>query len=229
MNRLIMFATVFLATGCAVTQPIKYSVEDIRSEKISLSQTKVRIEPVIDSRNNASSPSIAVTSSENKTTYQGKMICVNSENHYDSGKVSAQITDMLIAHIRKKYPDVVLVSNNEQADVIVSSDIETLSAFQEASGAALIGAQFGLIGALMTANVTSKGEIEINFGRTVFKNRVGHVLSEIEPVQKKWSGEFSVDAYCFSPYRNVNEKLKMAIDELVEKMVSELKKIRKNT
>ena len=133
---------------------------------------------------------------------------------------------MITSHISKKYPAIEVVPTGDlDSDFEVAGEIKEYFAFQETSAAARVGAQFGLIGALFTMNTTSVGEISIVLNNIQIKDSAGNMVSNIGAIEKKWDGQFKIDGYCWSPYWNINEKLKLVVDELTDQIWQELTKL----
>jgi len=51
------------------------------------------------------------------------------------------------------------------------------------------------------------------------------MVSNIGAIEKKWDGQFKIDGYCWPPYWNINEKLKLVVDELTDQIWQELTKL----
>ena len=133
---------------------------------------------------------------------------------------------MITNHISKKYPAIEVVPTGDlDSDFEVVGEIKEYFAFQETSAAARVGAQFGLIGALFTMNTTSTGEISIVLNNIQIKDSAGNMVSNIGAIEKKWDGQFKIDGYCWPPYWNINEKLKLVVDELTDQIWQELTKL----
>jgi len=133
---------------------------------------------------------------------------------------------MITNHISKKYPAIEVVPTGDlDSDFEVVGEIKEYFAFQETSAAARVGAQFGLIGALFTMNTTSVGEISIVLNNIQIKDSAGNMVSNIGAIEKKWDGQFKIDGYCWPPYWNINEKLKLVVDELTDQIWQELTKL----
>ncbi|MFH2095753.1 MAG: hypothetical protein ABIJ16_08615 [Bacteroidota bacterium] len=70
------------------------------------------------------------------------------------------------------------------------------------------------------------GELLLISGGVVFptlKERIdknGNVVLKIDNIGQTWKEKFKVDAYCWSPYWNINEKLKIVIDDIIDEIES---------
>ncbi|MEW5754946.1 MAG: hypothetical protein AB1810_01450 [Pseudomonadota bacterium] len=229
LKNIFVVISIMIVSGCSTMQPIKYSLDDVSVSSSQLSKVKVKVAPIADSRKSKDQNKVLFTSGNRMSTYKGRDVCLNSEEHYETDKVSSQITEMLIAHLIKKYPDVEIVKGNASPDFEITAEIGDFIAIQDRSMTAAVGAQFGLIGALLTANTTSSGGISISIDNVVIKSQSGEVVSSIGAISKQWKGEFNVDAYCSSPYWNINEKLKIVLEDLVNRVGEEINKRIKST
>lgn len=213
---IILFVAV-LVSGCSTVQSIQYYLDDVTPGSRQLTGIKVKVVPIVDARKNSKKNDVLFTSDNNRSVYQDKTVCLNSEKHYETATVSSQITDMLIGHILKKYPDIEIVtSDNVNPDFEISGEIGDFFAAQKPSVAVEVGAQFGLIGALATAGTKTRGEVAISFDKVVIKDTSGAVVADIGTIANKWDDMFYIDAYCWAPYGHVNQKLKLVIEELVD-------------
>lgn len=221
-----VLALALLGAGCSTVQPIKYSLDDVKPSENKVASVAVKVHLLEDRRKTTKKNEVLFQSTDKASAYQGKTVCMNSEKNYETDKVSAQVTQMIKAHLSKKYPDIKVLNNDSaKADYEMKGEIGEFFAVQEQSVAAMVGQQFGLIGALATMNATTVGEIAISLNNLVINDSSGKVVSEIASIGKNWTGEFHADAYCWAPYWNINDKLKLVIEELVTKVGTEIQRV----
>jgi phenylpyruvate tautomerase PptA (4-oxalocrotonate tautomerase family) len=145
----------------------------------------------------------------------GKQSCINSEVLYKV-PVAEQMTAIFAQHLTKKLPQIsVVINQKEDADYYLEATIKHFYGIQEFSTAAAVGAQFGLIGALATANVKTDGKIVIELTDIKVFDKQNNLITSMSNLRKEYEGEFPADANCFCIYRNVNQKLSEFNDELI--------------
>lgn len=221
---------VFFISGCSSTFPIKYSLDDVTKSEYVLPKTTIAVLPVKDFRSTRKMNEILFSTKGKMTEYEGRTVCLNSESLYKTEEIGNQVTTLLTAHLSKKYPNLEIVDPAEStADYQISSGLGDFFSIQDRSTAAALGAQFGILGALMTSKVTSVGEISISFEEILIRDKEGQTVSDIGTITKNWAGDFDVDGYCASPYTNINQKLKIIVEELVNTLGSEIEKHQKST
>ena len=126
-------------------------------------------------------------------------------------------------HLMKKLPQTVVYTNyKENTDYYLEAKIKYLYGIQKFSTAAMVGAQFGLIGALATASAKTNGTIIIELTDIKLFDKQNNLIASIDAFRKEYEGEFPADANCFCIYQNVNQQLQVFNDELIGLLALEL-------
>jgi len=158
-----------------------------------------------------------------ETVINKKRMCINSEKHYNKEAVVSQMTRLMVKHINsaKLFTN---ASYNENIDSVyyLTGTLNSFYGEQEFSVGAVVGAQFGLIGALATANLTTAGKIVIEISDLKLFRKDSILVKDFGNFYKEYNGDFKVDAYCWCIYGNINEKLKDFNTKLIEKLRTDL-------
>lgn len=221
-RRLVLISLLsLLSSGCAFNQKLTYEMDDIQPERTSrLSDYVLDIQKFKDVRESINENRI-LFSQPRQTKADGVSSCINSEEHYEKGTVATQISTTISDHLRKKgIFKSVTVDKREAADFYLTGTIRRLYSQQEFSTSAVVGSQFGLIGALLTMNATTPGSIEIEFSDLQIFDKGGKLVGTLGPLRESFKGDLPVDAHCWSAYWNVNAKLKIAVDRLADRIRS---------
>lgn len=211
-------------TGCA-TQRIAYKINDI--PKVTNSIFKDSSLVVWEFRDEREGNSIE------KSWYQEKRLVTkdrmkwyfNHNDYYKNKDISSGITKMIVKHLAcsRLFQSVILADNaTSRADYILEGAIRKFEGFKEQSAVALIGSQFGLIGALTTAGVKSEYRahtmlidvrlIETNSNEIVWEG----------DIEAKIRGKDYADAYGWSAYTKANSALKEVVNQLIKKIHNEI-------
>jgi hypothetical protein len=97
---------------------------------------------------------------------------------------------------------------------------------QEFSVGKLVGAQFGLIGALATSNITTPARIRIEIEQLKLFKKLGELVKDFGSFGRSYNQRLDVDAYCWCIFYHVNESLKEFNTEIIEKMRTELNELK---
>ena len=210
---------VLISSGCAVNQKLTYKMDDIQPERASkLGAYVLDIQKFRDVRESIDDNRI-LFSQPKQTKIDGVSSCINSEEHYEKGTVAIQIAMTISDHLKKKgFFKSVTFDKKEAADFYLTGTIRRVFSRQEFSTSAAVGAQFGLIGALVTMNAKTPGLIEIEFSDLEIFDKNGTSVGTINPLKESFSEALPADAYCWSAYRNVNAKLRTVVDQLSDRI-----------
>lgn len=209
--------------GCKVNKPIKYKLKNIEanSEK-SLSELVFDVEYFLDKRNETIDNMILFANPRN-TKIDGVNACVNSERHYKKSPVTVQLVEALNKHLIKRNTfKRALVNKKDSADFYITASLFQFSSKQVLSSAAVVGAQFGLIGALATANAKTYGKVVIELRDIKLFNRKHELLKDIGKFRREYEGDFHADANCWCAFDNINAKLREYNTEFINLIEKEI-------
>ena len=212
-----------LLMGCKINKPIKYKLKniDINTEK-NLAEVVFDIEYFLDKRNETIDNMILFANPKN-TKIDGINACVNSERHYKKSPVTVQFVETLNKHLIKRNTfKRALVNKKDSADFYITASLFQFSSKQVLSNAAVVGAQFGLIGALATANTKSYGKIVIELKDIKLFNAKDELVKDLGKFRKEYEGDFHADANCWCAYDNINTKLKEYNSEFINLIEKEI-------
>ena len=222
----IIIGLVTICTSCKINMPISYKVKDIQNNQDQkLSKIILDIEDFSDKRKDNADNEIFYAN-ENMCKLDGQKFCINSEKYYRKEPVSKQITTLLIDHLKQRNSFKAVVEHKKDtADYYITGNLTKLYGKQAFSNAALVGSQFGLIGAVATAGKKTKGKIIFEITDLKVYNKNNQEIKNIGTFKKEFEGDFPVDGYCWCIYANVNDKLKEYFSELIIKLETEIKNI----
>lgn len=212
---LIALGIAVVLNACSSTLHVRGDYSAVTAaEKTGLSDQSLEIETFGDMRN-AESPFF-------KQGRENDGKCRNSEEHYEKGKLAAEINAAMIEYFQKRqtFREITIQGGVYR----LSGKIKEFASEQETSTGAAVGAQFGLIGALATANSKSKGSIRIEFSDLLVTNTKTGKKGKVENVFFEYAGELPIDAYCWSAYRNANENLVKAFEILEKNLLAAIQK-----
>lgn len=214
---LVVFVGLFMLSGCAATQKIGYKLDDIETVKApppSCADIVFDVQAFEDIRQTVKENEIVFTK-DKSTKKNDRTVCINSEKYYEKGAVAYQIACAISDHLNKRGSfKLVTVNKKEEADYYLTGNLKRFYGEQGYSTSASAGAQFGLLGALLTAGAKTKGFIVIKFTDLAIHDKSGNVLKRLDDISEKFEGDFPADAYCWCIYRNCNDKLKAVVDQL---------------
>ena len=222
---IMLCCALLMFSGCAVNQRIKYNLNDISpADNSAVNTVSLSVEYFDDDRKNNVNNDILFADGH-QTRFQDKSVYVNSEKHYLNPLVPIQIATVITDHMNKRAAfNSVMTSSRTLTDFYLVGRIKDFYGRQDYSRGAVIGAQFGLIGALATAGIKSDGTVRIGFSDIKVYAKDGNLVKEIGEISEIYNEQLPVDAYGWCIYFNVNEKLKNVVNRLadeVEKAVSE--------
>jgi len=222
MKKLLLLLPLFLIS-CSMSQKIIYKTDDIVA-----SQTTKTIPMVLDIRllndNRANIKENNILFTNPRTAkIEGKTYFINSEKSYKKDSVATQITRIMVEHFNKaKLFESTFYGQNNNSDYYLTGTLNSFYGEQKYSSAAAVGAQFGLIGALATANTKSPGKIIIDISDIKLFKKDGTLIKDLGNFYKEYKDNFSVDAYGWCIFWNVNEKLKDFNTHLIEKIRTDM-------
>jgi len=222
MKKLLLLLPLFLI-GCTVSQKIVYKIDDLSASQTTKTiPMKVEIRVSNDNRANINENSI-LFSKTNQTKVEGKPYFINAEKYYKKDSVASQITRIMVEHFNKaKLFEMTFYGQSNYSDYYITGTLNSFYGEQKYSSAAAVGSQFGLIGALATANAKTPGKITIDISDLKLFKKDGTFIKDLGSFYKEYKDDFAVDAYGWCIYRNVNEKLKDFNTHLIEKIRSDL-------
>ena len=157
----------------------------------------------------------------------GKQTCINAEKHYKKDSVAMQFTRMLVEHLnRSNIFQKVYFCKNSTKDYYITGNLKSFIGIQDFSSKALVGAQFGLIGALATAGAKTPANITIEITDLKLHKQNGEIVRDFGNFSKTYSEDLHADAYCWCIYANINNKLKEFNSELIEKIRTDLSEVK---
>ncbi len=141
-------------------------------------------------------------------------VCINSEQHYKKKPVNYQVSQIISDYFRQQeIYKAVTFDKKDTSDYYLTAKLKRFYGNQSFSTAAAVGAQFGLIGALATANTKTKGKIEIELSDIRLFDKKDKLIKELGNFKRTYEEDYHVDGYCWCIYFNVNDKLKIFTGE----------------
>jgi hypothetical protein len=222
MKRFLLLLPFFLI-GCTVSQKVVYKTDDISASQTTKTiPMKVEIRVLNDNRANINENSILFTNSK-QTKLEGKSYFINAEKNYQKDSVASQITRLMVEHFNKaKLFEMTFYGQSNYSDYYITGTLNSFYGEQQYSSAAAVGSQFGLIGALATANVKTPGKIIIDISDLKLFKKDGTLIKDFGSFYKEYKDDFKADAYGWCIYGNVNEKLKDFNTHLIEKIRTDI-------
>jgi hypothetical protein len=222
MKNILLLISIILAS-CAVNQKIIYEFDDIKvpPNNVPLPIT-VEFRTLKDNRPTLAENKVLFTS-PHRTRIDGKMACINSERHYNKDSVVAQLSKILVYHFNKAALfNRTFYQHSKFSTHYLTGTLNSFYGDQEYSNAAAVGASFGIIGAIATANIKTPGKIIIEISDLkLFKND-GTLVKDFGSFYKEYNEDMHVDANCWCIFANMNEKLKDFNIHLIEKIRSDM-------
>lgn len=210
---------IFLASGC-VKQPIAYQLNDIsKIEGSSFAPFTIAVAEFKDVRQ-IHKEEKSWFKEDRITSRNGNDWYFNNQDYYKDKIISPWISEMIVKHVDQSgiFKNAKLQSDASDADYILEGAIQRFEGFKEPSLAARIGAQFAVIGALATLGVKSRYEGTTVLIDVKLKKRDSDNVLWNGTVEGKVEGEDYADAYGWSAYQKANESLKVAVNQLIEKL-----------
>lgn len=216
---LILLLGIFLV-GCSTARKITYNTQDLQTSRSSV-PILVDVRILEDARmQNAENDILFV--GDMQARVNGKTLCINSENRYKKDSVSSQVAQMIAKHFSQLNLFSQTTFNNPASDYYLTGKLSSFYGEQLFSAAALVGAQFGLLGALATAGAKTEGTIKIEIKNLKLFKKDGTLVKSLGDFSRVYEDKFPADAYCWCIYDNINLKLKEYNSELAEKLLLEL-------
>ncbi|MDD4428307.1 MAG: hypothetical protein PHG64_07950 [Paludibacter sp.] len=223
MKKTMYLLLPVLFAGCVVTQKIGYKTDNLPYQNDGSSiPISVNVLFLTDNRLQNSENDILFTTS-NSTVINKKTVCINAEKFYKKDSVSAQLTQMMVNHFNHARLFNYCACNDDYAcDYYLTGTLNMFYGEQEFSTAAVIGAQFGLIGALATAALKTKGKIIFDISDIKLYKKDGTLIKDMGNFYKEYNEDLPADASCWCIYNNINQKLIEYNTYLTEKIRSDL-------
>jgi hypothetical protein len=221
--KITTICVILFFVSCKPVQKIVYNIDKYQpsSESINVS---ISIQTFNDIRSESDINQIQLQAKNLIETVKSNRSCINAENLYKV-PVGQQMADMFAKYLGKKaYFTKVLFNQKENADYYVTANVKHFFGHQKYSTKAVVGSQFGLIGALATSSLKTEGEIIIELSDIYLYDKNNVLIAKIGDFKKDYNGDFSVDANCYCIYRNINQCLSEFNEELGEILFREVKK-----
>ncbi len=226
MKKLLFLLPVFLF-GCTVYQKISYQTNDLSVlQTVKTIPIMVEVRILADNRAQIGDNKVLFTAPQ-KTELEGKSVCINSEQHYKKDSVVSQITRMMVDHFNKaRLFKLTFYNQSNYGNYYLTGTLNSFFGEQEFSSGALVGAQFGLIGALATAGIKTPGKVTIEIADLKLYKKDGILVKDLGNFYKEYKEDYKADGYCWCMYWNINEKLKDFNSHLAEKIRTDLADIK---
>lgn len=216
MKKLIIGAIMIaLLSGCATSQKVKYSLNDISpatSEHFKSSTLLVK-----EFLNNRPIPEGLNTDKLGPGFIEknGSKMFFNSDDNYKVG-ISKQIPKMMAEHIHKSglFKTVTFGESNPNSDYVLEGTIKNFDSYKEYDVKTMVGQQFGLLGALATMGVESAYSVHVCLIDMKLRNSSGRVVWT-DNIEVKLEGNDYADAYGWSVYIKASLALKKATEKLI--------------
>lgn len=224
MKNLIFCFCILIMVSCKPAQKIAYSTDRITTLEASQNiNVSLSVQTFEDIRSQESDNFLHLTSKQWSDRINNQLSCLNSEVLYKT-PVAEQMTFIFSQHLMKKLPQaLVYVNYKENTDYYLEAKIKYFHGVQKHSTAAMVGSQFGLIGALATAGAKTNGTIIIELTDVKLFDKQNNLIASIDTFRKEYEGDFPADANCFCIYQNVNQKLQEFNDELIGMLSIEMR------
>jgi len=223
----IFFLLPLILMGCTISQKITYQTDDL-SVPTSVKPIPIMVEVriLVDNRLQVQDNKVLFSDPRN-TNINGKASCINSEKHYKKDTVAREITKLIAEHFNKlRVFSLTYYNQNSYCGYYLTGTLNSFYGEQAFSRGAMVGAQFGLIGALATAGIKTHGKIVIEIADIKLYKKDGTLLKDFGNFYKEYNDDMSADAYCWCIYRNINEKLKDFNSHFAEKIRTDLAEIK---
>jgi hypothetical protein len=223
----ILFLLPLLLIGCTVYQKVTYQTNDLSApQTVKTIPIMVEVRILADNRAQIDDNKL-LFSAPQKTVLDGKTVCINSEQHYKRDSVVSQISRMMAEHFNKaRLFNLTFYNQSNYSGYYLSGTLNSFYGEQEFSSGALVGAQFGLIGALATAGIKTPGKIIIEIADLKLYKKDGTLIKDFGNFYKEYKDDYKADGYCWCMYWNINEKLKDFNSHLADKIRADLADIK---
>ena len=226
MKKLLFLLPLFMI-GCTVYQKVSYPMNDLSADQsVKPIPIMVEVRILTDHRSQISDNNI-LFSAPQKTVLGGKTVCINSEMHYKKDSVVSQITRMMADHFNKaRLFNFAFYNQSNYSEYYLTGTLNSFYGEQNFSSGALVGAQFGLIGALATAGIKTPGKVTIEVADLKLYKKDGILIKDLGNFYKEYKDDYKADGYCWCMYLNINEKLKDFNSHLAEKIRTDLAEVK---
>ncbi len=219
----VMLLIACLFVSCKPAQKIVYNTANLEPYPESVS-VSISIQPFEDIRSESEINQALMQAKDIEQKINGQKSCINAEKLYKI-PVGLQMADIFASHLtHKNYFSSVLVNQKENTDYYITAKIKHFYGVQKFSNKAVVGASFGLIGALATSNLKTDATIIIELSDICLYDKNNNQLAKVGDFKKEYTGEFPVDAHCYCIYQNINQKLMEFNEDLGKTLFLELKK-----
>ena len=214
---IVIASFLILCTSCSVSRKVTYSLKDYKPSTENVNKS-ISIQLFDDIRFTNEENQFYQTATSNQKKIDGNFNCITAEKYYKI-PVNQQMTDMFVNYLKKKeYFSNVFVNQKDIADYYVTAKIKNFTGYQAYSAGAAIGAQFGLIGALVTAGIKTEGKIVIEIVDIQIFDKNGNEVAFIDDISQIFEGKMLADAYCWCIYGNLNQKLSLIYEDFGDKI-----------
>ncbi len=180
MKKLLFLLPLFLV-GCTINQKITYPINDIaaQADKSHTIPIKVEVRVFEDNRRNIEDNAV-LFSKNRQTALHGKGQCINAEKHYKNDLVVNQIAQIMTNHFNASalFAQATCQEHGVECDYYLTGTLNSFYCEQEYSPAAAVGASFGLIGALATANLKTHGKVIIDISNLKLYKQDGTLVKD---------------------------------------------------
>lgn len=220
-----MCAAVTLASGCAPRFTVRYPVEALQPFRDpALSSLRVRIAPFRDARKTAPESAYIFSSGREVSVAGGSNLCVNGEESYAEPALVEQIAAAIVAHLGQMHTYASVAAGNRAAgEYQLTGTLRRFYGEQQTSTAAQVGAAFGLVGALATADAQTAGEVTIELTHLEIIAPNGQKVAQLPDVIEHYQGPLPADADCKAIFATMNEHLEVAVRQLAGGLADQLR------
>lgn len=219
----IAFLIGVILSSCIANRKITYQLNDVpKKNNAKLSTLVFDVELFDDVRKSNGEEDVLFTNPRS-TKILNERVCINSEQHYKKSPVNYQFSKVISDYFRhQELYKAVTFNKKDTADYYLTANLIKFYGNQDFSMSAAVGAQFGLIGALATANAKTKGTVEIELSDMKLFDKKGHLIKGLGNFKRTYAEDYHADGYCWCIYSNVNEKFKSFTGELSQLIESSL-------
>lgn len=215
----VQLAVIAVLSSCAIkNQRVQYDVKDIEPSTYTSLQDKVLLVQEFrdDRRNITGNEPLFIQDHSGSLNDRGA--CLNAERQYKT-PVPGQVRDAIAAHIRQRGAfKAVIVDPAAAHDFVLTGTLQRFYGAQGTSARAAVGAQLGLLGALISMGARTDGDVHVWMSDLKLLDREGNLVKDLGAVTHDMEASFLADAYCWQIYHNVNDQLKVAVDTLADKV-----------
>lgn len=223
MKRLFPVIAAFFIGGCSHT--ISYRLSDISPMNVSeLKGLSISIQTFKDLRRTNSKYKSEIFESGNTRSDD----CYNEESGYNEKNTGSSLCDILAEHLSMtRVFKKVYRNNNDSSDLSMAGELPSFEAYTMLNHSAIvaqsIGAQFGLVGGLVSAavaeNMRSDFDYVIKYQNIVVTDKHGNIICNIGEYRSAESMQVPAVASCSVIYNLLNGKLKAHNDEFIKALI----------